>query len=116
MKLENDLANESVPRLVWRIAIPSMLGQFVSVLYSIIDRIYIGHISEIGDMALAGVGVCGPVVTMIGAAAFWIGVGGSPLMSMRMGEDRQEEAKKFFPIPYCCYVCFRFFSQQEHCY
>ncbi len=94
MKLENDLANESVPRLVWRIAIPSMLGQFVSVLYSIIDRIYIGHISEIGDMALAGVGVCGPVVTMIGAAAFWIGVGGSPLMSMRMGEDRQEEAKK----------------------
>ena len=94
MKLENDLGNSSIPRLVWRIAVPSMLGQFVSVLYSIIDRIYIGHISGIGDIALAGVGVCGPVVTMIGAAAFWIGVGGSPLMSMRMGEDRQEDAKK----------------------
>ena len=109
MKLENDLANESVPRLVWRIAIPSMLGQFVSVLYSIIDRIYIGHISEIGDMALAGVGVCGPVVTMIGAAAFWIGVGGSPLMSMRMGEDRQEEAKKILSNSLLLLCVFSFF-------
>lgn len=109
MKLENDLANESVPRLVWRIAIPSMLGQFVSVLYSIIDRIYIGHISEIGDMALAGVGVCGPVVTMIGAAAFWIGAGGSPLMSMRMGEDRQEEAKKILSNSLLLLCVFSFF-------
>lgn len=109
MKLENDLANESVPRLVWRIAIPSMLGQFVSVLYSIIDRIYIGHISGIGDIALAGVGVCGPVVTMIGAAAFWIGVGGSPLMSMRMGEDRQEEAKKILSNSLLLLCVFSFF-------
>lgn len=94
MKLENDLGQGSVPRLVWRIALPSMLAQFVSVLYSIIDRMYIGHIPEIGSAALAGVGVCGPVVTMIGAAAFWVGVGGSPIMSMRMGEERLDAARK----------------------
>ena len=65
MAVENDLGRDDVKKLVWRIAIPSMLGQFVSVLYSIVDRIYIGNIPEVGDLALAGVGVCGPVVTMV---------------------------------------------------
>ena len=48
MAMENDLGKDKVSRLVWRIAIPSMLGQFVSVLYSIVDRMYIGNIPEIG--------------------------------------------------------------------
>ena len=69
MKLENNLGTDPIRPLVWRIAIPSMLAQFVSVLYSIVDRIYISNIPLIGDTALAGVGVCGPVVTMIGAFA-----------------------------------------------
>ena len=94
MRRENDLEHDSVKSLVWRIAIPSMLGQFVSVLYSIVDRIYIGNIPEIGDLALAGVGVCGPIVTMIGSVAFLVGVGGSPLMSIRMGEKNMDAARK----------------------
>ncbi len=94
MKHENDLENDNIKRLVWRIAIPSMLAQFVSVLYSIVDRIYIGNIPQIGDLALAGVGVCGPIVTMVGSVAFWIGIGGSPLMSIRMGEKNIEAARK----------------------
>ena len=76
MAAENNLGKDKVSRLVWRIAIPSMLGQFVSVLYSIVDRMYIGNIPEIGDVALAGVGVGGPVVAMSGAGAGWGGVGG----------------------------------------
>ena len=71
-----------------------MLAQFVSVLYSIVDRMYIGHIPGEGDAALAGVGVCGPVVTMAGSVAFLIAVGGAPLMSMRMGEGREDEAAR----------------------
>lgn len=94
MRMENNLGRDNIKKLVWRIAIPSMLAQFVSVLYSIVDRMYIGNIAEIGDLALAGVGVCGPVVTMVGSVAFLVGVGGSPLMSRRMGEGRMEEAKK----------------------
>ena len=54
MKIENDLGKDAIGRLVWRIAIPSMLAQFVSVLYSLVDRMYIGHIADIGDRALAG--------------------------------------------------------------
>ena len=91
--MENNLGKENVKSLVWRIAIPSMLAQFVSVLYSIVDRMYIGNIPRIGDEALAGVGICGPVVTMVGSVAFLVGIGGSPLMSRRMGEGRMDAAR-----------------------
>ena len=94
MKLENNLGTDPIRPLVLRIAIPSMLAQFVSVLYSIVDRIYISNIPVIGETALAGVGVCGPVVTLIGAFASLIGVGGAPLMSIRMGAGKTEEARK----------------------
>ena len=67
MRRKNDLGRDPIGPLVLRIALPSMLAQFVSVLYSIVDRMYIGHIPGVGDLALAGVGVCGPVVTMIGS-------------------------------------------------
>ena len=93
MAMENDLGRDEMKKLVLRIAIPSMLAQFVSVLYSVVDRMYIGNIPQIGSMALAGVGVCSPVVTMIGSVAFWVGTGGAPLMSIRMGEGEVEKAK-----------------------
>ena len=94
VKMENDLGKDPVRKLVLRIAIPSMLAQLVSVLYGIVDRIYIGNIPEVGSLALAGAGVCGPVLTLLAAVAFWIGIGGSPLMSIRMGEGKLEEARK----------------------
>lgn len=94
MAAENDLGRDRISRLVLKIAFPSMMAQFVSVLYSIIDRIYVGNISGVGDLALAGVGISGPIVTMIGAVAFWVGVGGAPLMSIRMGEGNNKEARK----------------------
>ena len=92
-KQENDLGRDDIGRLVLRIALPSMLAQFVSVLYSIVDRMYIGNIAEVGDIALAGVGVCGPVVTMVGSVAFLIGVGGAPLMSIKLGEGDPRGAR-----------------------
>lgn len=94
MARENDLGRDPIRPLVWRIALPSMLAQCVSVLYSIVDRMYIGHIAEVGDLALAGVGVCGPVVTLLSAFAMLIGVGGAPLMGIRMGEKKNGEAER----------------------
>ena len=93
-RMENDLGRDDICRLVRRIALPSMLAQFVSVLYSIVDRMYIGHIPDIGELALAGVGVCGPVVTMIGSVASLVGVGGAPLMSIKMGEGDEAGARR----------------------
>ena len=94
MATENDLGRDNIKKLVIRIAVPSMLAQFVSVLYSIVDRMYIGNIPVSGDMALAGAGVCGPVVTMIGSVAFLVGIGGAPLMSMKMGQGDNKAAER----------------------
>ena len=106
MKRENDLGRDDVGALVWRTALPSMLAQFVSVLYSIVDRMYIGHIAGAGETALAGVGVCGPVVTMVGSAAVWISWGASPLMGIRMGEGRPEEAKRILRTGFVMLLAF----------
>ena len=92
-RMENDLGRDDIRLLVRRIALPSMLAQFVSVLYSLVDRMYIGHIPEVGELALAGVGICGPVVTMIGSVASLVGVGGAPLMSICLGEGDEKGAR-----------------------
>lgn len=94
MRRENNLGEDPIGRLVLRIALPSMLAQFVNVLYSIVDRMYIGNIPNTGDLALAGLGVCGPVVTLIGSVASLIGIGGAPLMSISMGGQDIKRAKR----------------------
>ena len=94
MRKSNDLGRDPVFPLVCRLAIPTMLAQLVSVLYSIVDRIYIGNIPEVGSLALAGVGVCGPIVTLLGSFATLVGLGGSPILAMRMGEGNRREAGK----------------------
>ena len=94
MRRTNDLAHDPVFPLVCRLAIPTMLAQMVSVLYSIVDRMYIGNIPEIGDLALAGVGVCGPIVTLLGSFATLVGLGGAPILAMRMGEGNEKEARR----------------------
>ena len=81
-----------MPALVLRLALPTMLAQLVSVLYSIVDRMYIGK--GVGSLALAGVGVCSPIVTLLSSFGTLVGLGGSPLMAMRMGEGNTKEAKK----------------------
>ncbi len=93
MRGENNLGKDEMKGLVLRLAIPAMFAQFINVLYSIVDRIFIGNIPQIGETALAGVGVCGPVVTLITSFSLWIGVGGSPLMSIKMGEGKRKEAE-----------------------
>ena len=95
MKKENDLGRDKIGSLVLKIALPSMLAQFVSVLYSIVDRMYIGHIANVGEIALAGVGVCGPVVTMVGSAAVWISWGGSPPMASEWAREGRRKRSAF---------------------
>lgn len=94
MKAENNLDTDEIGSLVRRLAFPSMLAQFASVFYSIIDRMYIGNIPGTGELALAGVGICGPIVTMISSVSFWIGVGGAPLLSIRLGQKNHKGARQ----------------------
>ena len=94
MKHRNDLGTDPVLKLVLRLAIPTMIAQLVSVLYGIVDRMYIGNIPLIGNTALAGVGVCGPITTLLSSFASLVGLGGAPLMAMRMGEKNQKGAEQ----------------------
>ncbi len=89
-----DLGKDNITKIVFRLALPAMLGQFVNVLYGIIDRIYIGNIPNIGDLALAGVGICAPVTTLLTSFSYLVGVGGAPLLSMALGEKKEDKAKK----------------------
>ena len=93
MKLSNDLGKDSVLGLVFKLAIPTILAQLVNLLYSIVDRMYIGHIPVEGSMALAGVGVCGPITTFLSSFGTLVGIGGSILMSIRMGEGKLKKAQ-----------------------
>lgn len=90
----NDLGHDPVFSLVCRLAIPTMLAQLVNVLYSIVDRIYISNIPGEGALALAGVGVCGPIVTLLSSFASLVGLGGSPIMAMRMGAGKKKQASR----------------------
>lgn len=94
MKKTNDLGNDSILSLVLRLAIPAMLAQLVNVLYTAVDRIFIGNIPAVGDIALAGIGVCAPIAEFISSWGNLLGVGGSVYMAMKMGAKENEEAEK----------------------
>lgn len=97
-----DLGKAPVSSLVLRLAIPAMIAQFVNVLYSIIDRMYIGHIPAIGPDALAGVGVCGPIVTLLSSFGTLVGIGGSILFGIRLGEKTFPKPDRSCPTPSSC--------------
>lgn len=98
-----DLGNGPVPKLVLGLAVPAMIAQFVNVLYSLIDRVYIGNIPGIGDLALAGVGVCGPIVTLLSSFGTLVGLGGSTSWPSAWGRGTQAPARKvlgnWFSVP-----------------
>lgn len=106
MKQNTDLGKDRVHILVLKLAVPSMIAQFVTVLYSIIDRMFIGNIPGIGDTALAGVGVCGPIVTLLTSFGTLIGIGGSILMAMRMGAGRRKQAESILAHSFALLVAF----------
>lgn len=94
MSKEIDLGKEPVKKLFWVLALPAILSQVINALYNVVDRMYIGHIPEIGPAALTGVGVCFPIIMIISATAFLFGVGGAPRASIFMGKQDNETAEK----------------------
>lgn len=94
MKQPNNLGTDRVSALILKLMIPSMIAQLVNVLYSIVDRIYIGNIPDTGALALAGAGICGPIVTFLSSFGTLVGLGGSILFSIRLGEEKKESARQ----------------------
>ena len=88
------LGTEPVGQLLRRLAIPTVIAQLVNMLYNIVDRIYIGHIPEVGSAALTGVGVCLPIILIVSAFACFTASGGAPRASIYMGRDDMDSAEK----------------------
>lgn len=75
-------------------AVPSVLAQLINVLYNIVDRIYIGHIKDVGSLALTGVGVTFPIIMVVSAFSAFAGQGGAPLASIELGAKNYKKAEK----------------------
>ncbi|KLI44656.1 multidrug transporter MatE [Brachyspira hyodysenteriae] len=90
----NDLANKPVGKLLFQLALPAIAAQIINVLYNVVDRMYIGHIPDIGAMALTGVGVTMPVIMAVSAFAYLISMGGSPRASIMMGKQDYDKAEE----------------------
>ena len=88
------LGTEPMGRLLARLAVPTVAAQIINMLYNIVDRIYIGHIPDIGALALTGVGVCMPLIMIVTAFSAFAGYGGAPRTSIFMGGGKQKEAEK----------------------
>lgn len=89
-----DFSQGSVLDALVRMAVPMSLALLINILYSVVDRIYIGHIPEVGRLSLTGIGLISPIVTIIVAFQNLFGVGGSPLFSIARGEGNKEEASR----------------------
>lgn len=106
MKKTNDFGRDSVPLLVLKTSIPFMFAQFVNVLYSIVDRIYIGNIPGIGGDSLAGAGVCAPIITLLSSFAALIGIGGSVTFSVKLGAGDKKSAQRILANSFPCCLYF----------
>ncbi len=88
------LATMPIPRLVLKMSLPAVVAQIVNLLYNIVDRIYIGHIPDIGADALTGVGLCMPLIMLVNAFALLSSAGGAPRAAIALGQGNTKEAEK----------------------
>lgn len=90
----NQLGEGSVGKLLVKLSLPAIVAQMVNLLYNMVDRIYIGHIPETGDIALTGLGLCFPIIMIVTAFSSLVGGGGAPMVAIHMGRGEKEEAEK----------------------
>lgn len=94
MKNEQILGTESIPRLLLKYSVPAIIGMMVNALYNVVDRIFIGHIPNVGPLAITGVGICLPIMTIILAFSMLIGIGATTNISIKLGQGKREDAER----------------------
>lgn len=94
MEKNDTLLTEPVGKLLFKLSVPTLLAQLVNLLYSVVDRIYVGHIPVIGTDALSGLGVTFPIIMLISAFSALVGMGGAPRAAIYMGKGENDMAEK----------------------
>lgn len=92
--MNKDFSKGNLKKHIVSLAIPMIVAMMINALYSIVDRIYIGHIAGEGQLALTGIGLCFPIMMLISAFAYLVGNGGGPLVSIELGRGNKEQAEK----------------------
>lgn len=90
----NDFSQGSIPRNIMDLAVPMTAAQLVNVLYSVVDRVYLSRLSSTDSLALTGLGVCMPIVSILMGFANLCGTGGAPLCSISRGRGDDQEAER----------------------
>lgn len=99
-----DFESKSLTGNILKIALPMLLAEMVNLLYSVIDRIYIGRIPNEGSLALSGIGLSFPLIVIITGFSNMYGMGGSPLYSIELGKKNKEKARQILNISFCLIV------------
>ncbi|MDU4889507.1 MAG: MATE family efflux transporter [Clostridium sp.] len=94
MGVQNALGEEKISKLLLKFSIPAIVGMLVNALYNIIDRMFIGHIPKVGNLAITGIGVTMPISTIILGFGMLVGVGTAATISIRLGQNKKDEAEK----------------------
>lgn len=94
LDISKQMATAPVWSLIIKLSIPAILAQIVNLLYNLVDRIYIGHMDEVGTMAITGVGLCFPVLSLISAFTMLVAQGGAPRAAIEMGKGDIKKAEK----------------------
>ena len=90
MENKEFLGTEPIGKLLFKLAVPTVVAQLVNMLYNIVDRIYLGHMPGDGSLALTGVGVCTPIILFVSAFASLICASGAPRASIFMGKGEHD--------------------------
>lgn len=98
------MATAPIGRLLFKLAVPTIIAQLVNLLYNVVDRIYIGHMPETGSIALTGIGLCFPVIYLISAFTMLIGQGGAPKAAIAMGRGDDSEAERILGNCFSCLI------------
>lgn len=88
------LGTVPIGKLLFKLALPTITAQLINMLYNVVDRVYIGHMEGVGDLALTGVGVCMPLILIISAFAALVSAGGAPRASIFMGRGDNDSAER----------------------
>lgn len=94
MNHSTNLSEGHVGKLLFKLSLPAIFAQLINVFYNMVDRMYIGHIEHIGDIALTGVGVTMPLIMAVSAFAALVSMGGAPRASIMMGRKQNDIAEK----------------------
>ena len=94
LDISQQMASASIWKLMVKLSIPAILAQIVNLLYNVVDRIYIGHMENVGTLAITGVGLCNPIIVLISAFTMLVAQGGAPRAAIEMGKGDIKKAEK----------------------